>query len=197
MKLVDILARDFESLDERYELLAQDGDGFIANYKEIDRFNETKDEWDGDFDIILKRVEIAEDYMTANVTKTQWQAAVDALYPPLELPEEWNGSGLPPVGTVCEMHIDDGDFWAIGKVVAHAVLSDETVAVAHNESEVFHGSDGNFRPIRTPQQIAAEERESCIVRMTNDAGNASSLAQRVYADLYDAGYRKIEIVESE
>lgn len=71
--------------------------------------------------------------------------------------EAWDGEGLPPVGTVCDMHIDDFG-WITGTVVVHIDL-DEPTAVAHNGEEVFHGNASDFRPIKTAEQLEEEERE--------------------------------------
>jgi hypothetical protein len=50
-----------------------------------------------------------------------------------------------------------------------------------------------FRPIRTPEQIATEERENAINAMI-DIVMTDNIRSNC-ADLYDAGYRKFEIVE--
>ena len=107
--------------------------------------------------------------------------------------EAWNGEGLPPVGTVCDMHIDDFG-WITGTVVVHIDL-DEPTAVAHNGEEVFHGNASDFRPIKTAEQVASEDREKAIEEMVfgvcgcePDGGNTSAFM--VCGFLYDAGYRK-------
>lgn len=69
-------------------------------------------------------------------------------------PAPWSGDGLPPIGAVCEMHIDGGE-WVFGTVAVHIDL-DRPVAVAHNGEDVFHGYAGDFRPIKTPAQVSAE-----------------------------------------
>lgn len=116
-----------------------------------------------------------------------------------EAPKPWNGEGLPPVGTVCEMHID-GHGWERGTVACHIQL-DEPVAVAHNGVEVFHGSFDDFRPIRTPDQIAAEDREKAVcdmVRIVIPGALYDTSPLKTFAGvLYDAGFRKLEIVEGE
>lgn len=77
-------------------------------------------------------------------------------------PAEWTGEygSLPPVGTVCELYIDDDEVWIKGTVVAHAVLDGLEHAIAHDDKSCFHGIAADFRPIRTAEQIAAEEREA-------------------------------------
>ncbi|MNE98933.1 hypothetical protein D3C81_1180680 [compost metagenome] len=51
-----------------------------------------------------------------------------------------------------------------------------------------------FRPIRTPEQIAAEERSAAICEMSTVVGAPLSklTVPEVLEALYDAGYRKVE-----
>ena len=117
----------------------------------------------------------------------------DPIHTPLiERPkkqEAWNGEGLPPVGTVCDMHIDDFG-WITGTVVVHIDL-DEPAAVAHNGEEVFHGNASDFRPIKTADQVAAEEREKAISDMMEVTSDGiSCIGQDDALALYKAGYRK-------
>ncbi len=50
----------------------------------------------------------------------------------------------------------------------------------------------SFRPIRTPEQIAAEERREAILEMKGFLSFSDYReAERHCADLYDAGYRKV------
>lgn len=68
---------------------------------------------------------------------------------------EWTGEGLPPVGAVCEYFSALGE-WKVCRIVAH----DGLYAVFNSLNEYgAHIADG-FRPIRTPEQIAAEDREA-------------------------------------
>lgn len=110
--------------------------------------------------------------------------------------EAWDGEGLPPAGTVCDMHIDDFG-WITGTVVVHIDL-DEPTAVAHNGEEVFHGNASDFRPIKTAEQMAEEEKKQAIDDMqriyeesmldySSRLGHASRPAIKA---LYEAGYRK-------
>lgn len=103
--------------------------------------------------------------------------------------EAWYRVGLPPVGTVCDMHIDDFG-WITGTVVVHIDL-DEPTAVAHNGEEVFHGNASDFRPIKTAEQVAAEEREKAIADMMEVTSDGISCIGKDDAlALYKAGYRK-------
>ena len=85
------------------------------------------------------------------------------------MPEEnvtpWDGEGLPPVGTVCEYnnlepHPVSTDLkWSPVHIVAHDMQGGEVFAVFSSLSG-YHGNrlPECFRPIRTPEQIATEER---------------------------------------
>ena len=107
---------------------------------------------------------------------------------------EWTGTGLPPVGVVCEMrHANWGDRgW---EKVLVLYLSSEYAITSDGKSGEQHWYSRNveFRPIKTAEQIAAEEREAAIDAMAAlspllDKG----WSKRVCAALYDAGYRKTE-----
>lgn len=106
----------------------------------------------------------------------------------LQRPEPWNGTGLPPVGTVCECRVRAGEDWVGCEVVAHH----GHYAIAYvDENTVMLSSGIRFRPIRTPEQIAADEREAAIEEMYQIYKNSPGLAtQQGMAALYDHGYRK-------
>lgn len=227
-KLVEILARELKEWPGLAVVAVQDGDkrqtikfagsrhtqlgrGLINPEK--DRIWQA-DRWDigicCDFDCAY----LAEDHATAIVTRAEWQAAVDALYPPLAIKEEWDGAGLPPAGTVCEwagytyapedprepdLHVGDSV-----EIIAHFKDGDFDLAAfifnpkKHNPVRgmawVNQGGPGCFRPIRTPEQIAAEDRDLAIAEMVATAKMATGFGQNVadHAALYDAGYRKQE-----
>lgn len=116
-------------------------------------------------------------------------------------PAEWTGQGLPPVGTVCEVvqvSSQPHDYCRrfVGqnvKIVAHHVDVDgDEVAVFAASDYEFHALvAGCFRPIRTPEQIAADEREKAIAEMSEAIKTQFSFGW-VFEKLYDAGYRKHE-----
>ncbi|HFZ2533006.1 TPA: hypothetical protein ACIJ22_003460 [Pseudomonas aeruginosa] len=115
---------------------------------------------------------------------------------------EWNGQGLPPVGIEAEVIWDSTDVaYYRAKILAH----DEDRVVfrwCEGESKGQYGSYGvlnfgilpTFRPLRTPEQIAAEERSKecdrifAILSSVEREGNRSDMAEA----LYDAGYRRQE-----
>lgn len=81
----------------------------------------------------------------------------------------WNGDGLPPVGTVCEAYVCGT--WRRVEVFAHKSEGETMDALFSYTDDVDATRWGwlddatRFRPIRTPEQIAAEERERYITRM--------------------------------
>lgn len=113
----------------------------------------------------------------------------------------WNGEGLPPVGTACETlwSSTKGEYMPV-VVVGH----DGDLAVVRftaGERKGEYGADKErhqfqypiFRPIRTAEQIAAEEREKAIGEMIESVSKAERYTlSRFHAEaLYDAGYRKL------
>jgi hypothetical protein len=127
-------------------------------------------------------------------------------------PYPWNGEGLPPVGTVCEFaggtpcpedpfdkDLKEG---MKVKIIAHFGCGDFTLAAFTFDPEnpdrgmvqVEQGNFGCFRPNRTPEQIAAEERDKASVELAGIlAGHDQHIAVRdieLAKYLYDIGYRK-------
>lgn len=102
----------------------------------------------------------------------------------------WTGEGLPPVGTVCELWYSCGE-WAPCMVMAHDIsMGIPTAVVRHGDHYYTGSSRKTLRPIRTPEQIAAEteEREALEIQKViapffdNPMGAAFAL--------HRAGYRK-------
>lgn len=111
---------------------------------------------------------------------------------------QWNGTGLPPVGVVCEFmwnYIREGSEYVLVRVLAHdgesAILR---VVDGDNRGKLRESSGGDcgshpmLRPIRTPEQIAAEERANQIADMEAVFLSVPPGHGRMAA-LYDAGYR--------
>ncbi len=107
---------------------------------------------------------------------------------------EWNGQGLPPVGTTCivEPH---NTLWGFSSTSGH-----ERKILAYHTDYVWLGNGDtplettridkvDFRPIPTPEQIAAEEREKAIEEM---CFAEETLTVKQAKALYEAGYRRQE-----
>lgn len=115
-------------------------------------------------------------------------------------PEEqspWNGAGLPPVGTVCEIKFN-GE-WTECEIVAHKTCDNgaRTLAIAWIDENTLDQSHGiRLRPVRTAEQIAAEERKAAIDEMVRLALHQSYViteaqAKILLSRIYDSGYRKV------
>ena len=106
----------------------------------------------------------------------------------------WSGEGLPPVGVVCE--VDWCEEWHKCEVIAHfqqrcGMVAAFTVEISDGAKSLDAFGADSFRPIRTPEQIAADEREAAIDAMlAATPAPGSDISLRVCAALYDAGYRK-------
>lgn len=110
----------------------------------------------------------------------------------------WSGEGLPPAGTVCELrNVAACTDWAQATVVfasRNVVVWDWAGEPAINGLCTAYAHAVEMRPIRTPEQIAAEEREAAIAEMAATAKMATGFGQNLadHAALYDAGYRKVK-----
>ncbi|MGU2021561.1 hypothetical protein ACSEUE_11090 [Pseudomonas aeruginosa] len=102
-------------------------------------------------------------------------------------PATWNGKGLPPVGTVCEYrHM----IWPEYRPCEIRYISEESLVAYDNGQEQFYRTcDMLFRPVRTLEQIAAEEREKAIEEM---CFAEETLTVKQAKALFDAGYRRQE-----
>ncbi len=115
---------------------------------------------------------------------------------------QWSGKGLPPVGKFCEFYCEHGSW--VGELINGApveILAHYSQKADSDKVAVFafaskHGRRVSqavascFRPFRTPEQIAAEEREAAISEMAECANGMYFPNRYLLGDLYDAGYRK-------
>lgn len=97
----------------------------------------------------------------------------------IQRPAEWNGTGLPPVGTVCEGRGRLDGEWREVVVLAHRIGRAVVSFTDHERLQWCEAEE--LRPIRTAEQIAAEEELEEIARLYAEGGPAA---------VYDAGYRK-------
>ena len=143
------------------------------------------------------------------VSRVKWQAARDALSEKCEhshgndrgCPEcgeefapAWNGKGLPPVG-ICEFRSltrTNGE-WTEVEVVGHFKAQESMVAAyvpLHGLRTVGQAIAECFRPIRTAEQIAAEERAKEINRLSEITGLTVGAYKTVFEAIIDSHYRK-------
>lgn len=110
-------------------------------------------------------------YLLGNGGVVSWSYETAFAYTAFQIietrPVLWTGEGLPPVGVVCEVLWDS----QLGIYVAAAVLAhDEAGAVYRftsgerkgeyqSEQQDYYKGLPKFRPLRTPEQIAAEDRK--------------------------------------
>jgi hypothetical protein len=106
----------------------------------------------------------------------------------VQRPTAWDGKGLPPVGTVCE-YLDAVMRWEQVRITGHAELG-ICFRTPIGNGECYVSLAATFRPIRTPEQIAADEREAAVADMLGLFGSTHSRDTFVMQRLYDAGYRK-------
>ncbi|HHX6267734.1 TPA: hypothetical protein ACVGI0_006077 [Pseudomonas aeruginosa] len=111
-------------------------------------------------------------------------SAPEDVWEIVERPVTWNGQGLPPVGTNCEYRSNDG--WLQCEVVAHR---NNAAVVLNHHYEADFVPPQDLRPIRTPEQIAAEERAKAIEEM---CFAEETLTVKQAKALFDAGYRRQE-----
>lgn len=101
-------------------------------------------------------------------------------------PATWNGQGLPPVGLMVEWKAGLDHDWQRVTVLAYA-NGDAWLQPEDGDSFIV-GNPENFRRIRTPEQIAAEEREKAVGDMAMSIQGVPYQYPTLYA-LYDAGWR--------
>lgn len=140
-----------------------------------------------------------EDHRTVSVSRAEWQAAVDALNAPKVV--EWDGDGLPPVGVDCEVENEVLGGWDHAeKILAHSSINGKDVAVFQRGDLIAYSRAGSFRPTRTAEQVAAEEREKARTEVLNAMTANGKTANepeamwkfrlKVVGEMLDMGYRK-------
>lgn len=192
MKLVDILARELKEWpgNDAFDYCLLSSENLTVLFKS----------WATPIEISSR----PDDCLDLKVTRAQWQAAVDALK---AVDQPWEGEGLPPVRAKVRIGNFPGNKWLENfqgreaMIIAHDVTkSGEASAVfktfANNGYPRYHAlayEEGNFLPIRTAEQIAAEEREAGISALMCWASQSDhrgyNLFQPFWANLYDRGMR--------
>ena len=177
MKLVDILAQELKVWPEGDSPLVQGSFGQVYIC--------------GGGPIIIETCR-ADDWELGEVTRAEWQAAVDALNAPKVV--EWDGEDMPPVGSAsCEyLGAHKYDEWTVVNIFAHY---GHTVFVDFGDGWRAEDDSSRFRPIRTAEQVAAEERKSEILEMIDTFGTDTAIWGRdavmeICGHLWESGYRK-------
>lgn len=186
-KLVEILARELKEWPEGWPAVGQAVDGDLH-----------REPFTGlHMDCGLS---MGEDYMSAVVTHADWQAAVEALNKSAE--PAWNGEGRPPIGVEIEFSYPMWGYWLKGKVLCYGeqmIFMEQESSKGNGKFEGSMNPDGiMFRPIRTPEQIAADERlhkvrnaATAIARTLDSLHESEELiAVTVIEAMIDAGYVK-------
>lgn len=134
--------------------------------------------------VLVDRLDMAFDgpYAEARITGLAVRTPEPAAAP-------WDGIGLPPIGTDCEIYWTAGEYVPV-RIVGH----DEDRAVFRLCQGLQKGTygaasarEGTFRPMRTPEQIA---RNEAVDRMVQMCPYPSSKSTRIDCEaLYDAGVR--------
>lgn len=110
----------------------------------------------------------------------------------------WDGVGLPPVGTVCEVLWNESlveylrtKVFGVNEHGQPIHRFDEGPKKYQYQADVLRTASGTqvFRPIRTAEQIAAEEREKAVNDMVSSLGRFNSIYEAC-GMLYDENYRK-------
>lgn len=107
--------------------------------------------------------------------------------------KNWDGDGRPPIGTVCEYKKIEKYRTPWTKVKILYISENIVVMRLYSNGNEFSElmSKCAFSTIKTPEQIAAEERIEKIDEMIKVAKEFDTYSE-VCEALYDAGYRKME-----
>ncbi|MBI6655001.1 hypothetical protein YA0721_03615 [Pseudomonas carnis] len=129
-------------------------------------------------------------------TSAELMLSADLLAKPL--PQTWTGEGLPPVGIEIEAmmrrNMLDGYAWHRAKVVHGPLPGSEGEVLVFCLETTSPAWVDEFRPVRTPEQIAAEARQKGIEELGNflstNTTTPTPFLWEAAQKIYDAGYRK-------
>ena len=130
--------------------------------------------------------------------KRHWSGAPAGLKVINQQKKQWSGpeDGLPPVGTVCEHSADynegdshDGEWFKVEVVAHHRFQEDDYVcAIWVRDAQISYSSAGDhFRALKTPDQQAADKRETAIRELMDIAQVDCRVTA---ARLVDAGFKR-------
>ncbi|MEC6720449.1 hypothetical protein [Staphylococcus aureus] len=176
MTLLELLRQELPKhggWPEGVAAMAQDADGAVQNYADTRDIRINYEFAHGNsriahsYSIDSGECEVSTDRLTAIVTREEYEAS------------GWDGKGLPPVGTECEIRNCGEWFAVVIKFVGDKwVVADSGEFDGENCYEIADDVD-RFRPIRTEAERAIDE----MVRLSGVSTGAAKI-------LYDAGYRK-------
>lgn len=128
------------------------------------------------------------------------------LYQPVQARyTEWTGEGLPLVGAICEIRAHKLNEWHEAKIAfasRNVVVWDWVGEPSINGLCTAYAHAIEIRPIRTPEQIAEEERLAELNEMIRNVKDHPGgrhgvchltqlrIQEEACIDLYDAGWRK-------
>lgn len=114
--------------------------------------------------------------------------------------DTWDGQGLPPVGTEVEANFPVTDTTGTHYHWRRVIVAVAGIPGAERECLVYDAENtkpawvDELRPIRTPEQIAADERRKSILHLANllidSRGQCNEYSQA--EAIFDAGYRRQE-----
>jgi len=196
MKLIDILVQELPKRDWlpiSTLAITQDEDGSVCLWEKEGAFS-VDGSWKHPSGTGLLRylcnenaMEPAEDRANAIITREQYEAALAASK------AEWNGEGLPPVGSRVEVRAEDfeGGWVAIDVVYVH---NGEVVGIVQSENEYLNDrlekfsagyNRAEFRPIRSE---ADKKRDEAIESITSlieyrNGCHAKALAKWLFEEI--------------
>lgn len=103
----------------------------------------------------------------------------------------WNGNGTPPAGTFCELRVVPHGEWGAATVLfssSNVIVWDWAEDPAVNGKCTSYTHQVEARPIRTPEQIAAEEHAKAIKELIERTDYI--LDETAAAAVLAAGYSK-------
>lgn len=113
--------------------------------------------------------------------------------------DAWDGEGLPPVGTVCEVLWNESrveylrtKVFGVNEHGQPIHRFDEGPKKYQYQADVLRTASGTqvFRPIRTAEQLAEEEREDAANKMFQRFGGIGGLTKKQCIWVISEGYRK-------
>lgn len=112
----------------------------------------------------------------------------------VEMPE-WDGEGLPPVGTICEAKVPrsiTGWEWRKVKVVESGIPGAEKEVLVYDLETTFPSWTDEFRPLRTEAEKA---RELAVEDITNSMGafGVKSVSESLYAAISAGKIRGVKL----